>query len=178
MWVFNHLHENTAQPCTNQQFHQIWSDYPTCKCISESAKGETTSYFTTSASATTPITHYSDTISAQTSKILAILVALLTVLVVLMIIGWIWTCWVVKKLKTQIESSQTSKYVLNIATIIFLFYNSRKFKKKGCKLKSESGAATTKRGFWWGISLNIEACMHVCITTNHTTNFCKFLSPV
>ena len=106
---FNCLHDNTV-PC-NSQFYQVWNDYPTCKCISESTKGETTSYITTSASATTPVTHYNDANSAQISKILAILVALLTVLIMLMIIGWVWTCWMVKKLKKHIESSQTSRYV-------------------------------------------------------------------
>ena len=65
-------------------------------------------------SSITPVTLLMNEKSSQLSesrRVLAALVVVLAVLLVLVISGWVWTCWMVKKLREQIKSSQTNKYV-------------------------------------------------------------------
>ena len=95
----------------------FWYNNPKCTCCStnsEAASPETqATTTTTTVGKITPNISYNNLTSTPTSKLattLAILVVILVVLLVLVISGW---CWM-KKLREQIKSSQTSKYICHI----------------------------------------------------------------
>ena len=111
-----------TESCHNQKrlsqgFYLEWIDYQ-CYCSSELATSEVMSdsaeiYNTnTVTSSITPVTPFMNERSSQLSqsrRALAALVVVLAMLLVLVISGWVWTCWMVKKLREQIKSSQTNK---------------------------------------------------------------------
>lgn len=105
----------TTSNCTTheQQFNQIWKD-STCYCSPPNNSKMTSLKLHTTAtpdSIATLATYCDDTNSTQCFKLVKMLVGLAATLAVLLVIvtsGWVWTCWMVEKLKKK--STKGSKY--------------------------------------------------------------------
>ena len=99
-----------------QQFDQIWKSY-TCYCCPPNNSKMTSHTTATPGSIATLITYSDDKNSTRSIKMLAGLAATLAVLLVIVTSGWVWTCWIVKKLRKT--STKGSKYVNIIEVYVY-----------------------------------------------------------
>ena len=114
-FIVNYIFADSG--CYDQEFYHVWYNNPKCNCCSTNSDSEAISpetYNTTTVGKNAPTSSYNTLNCSPSSKLantLGIVIAALAVLLVLVISGWVWTCWMVKKLRQQIKSFQTNKYV-------------------------------------------------------------------
>jgi hypothetical protein len=97
--------------CHKQEFYSAWYNSIKCNCCSTNSEAVSPGTHTTTIEKTPPTTSHNTLNCSKLANTLGILVAALAVLLVLVISGWVWTCWMMKKLRQQIKSLETNKYV-------------------------------------------------------------------